>query len=97
MIHTVCGGVITWREAPLEAWPRIRARIPRCAACGVDVAEEALEADPEPRYSVIPEFNFHGGAGWAVFDRVRQAPTGGWFADRIAAERTAAVLEEDRT
>lgn len=48
-----------------------------------------------PRYGVVSDFNQHGGFGWTVFDRHHQAPTGGWFADRVAAERTADVLNAD--
>jgi len=46
------------------------------------------------RYHVIPEYNHHGGTGWAIFDRERQRVDGGWFADRIAAERTADTLNQ---
>jgi len=45
-----------------------------------------------PRFGVIAEHNRHGGWGWTVFDRQAKAATGGWFADRVAAERTADVL-----
>ena len=45
-----------------------------------------------PRFGVIPEHNRHGGFGWTLIDRQRRVTTGGWFADRVAAERTADVL-----
>ena len=45
-----------------------------------------------PRYGVINEHDFHGGFGWTIIDRSRQQTTAGWFADRVAAERTAETL-----
>ena len=61
------------------------------------VNEEALlvseaQAFGPPRFHVIAEHNYHGGAGWAIFDRAQCRIDGGWFADRAAAEQTAAVL-----
>lgn len=56
---------------------------------------KAESAGP-PRYSVVPEHNHHGGSGWAIFDREHQRVEGGWFADRVAAERTADTLNWSR-
>jgi len=49
------------------------------------------------RFYVVAERNHHAGDGWAIFDREQQRVTGGWFADRIAAERTAVVLNQSET
>ena len=57
---------------------------------------EAQTGGP-PRYSVVPEHNQHGGDGWTLFDRERARTEGGWFADRIAAEQTAAVMNRSET
>ena len=46
------------------------------------------------RYGVVSEHDQHGGWGWAVIDRFQRRVTGGWFADRIAAERTAETLND---
>ena len=51
-------------------------------------------SDRPVRYHVVTEYNEHGGAGWAVFDRELQRVSGGWFVDRIAAERTAEMLNQ---
>lgn len=45
-----------------------------------------------PRFAVVSEHDHHGGSGWALFDRDEQRISGGWFADRVAAERTAETL-----
>ena len=74
---------------------------PRCArtsAHPTDAREGYCGACHEwtgPRFGVIAEHNHHGGWGWTVFDRQAKAATGGWFADRVAAERTADVLNSE--
>jgi hypothetical protein len=40
----------------------------------------------------VSEHNFHGGFGWTIIDREHRTTTAGWFADRVAAERTADTL-----
>lgn len=58
------------------------------------ITETDAPVQTAPRYHVIPEYNEHGGTGWAIFDRERQRVEGGWFVDRIAAERTADTLNQ---
>jgi hypothetical protein len=52
----------------------------------------ACHAWTGPRFGVVAEHNHHGGWGWAIVDRESRTITGGWFLDRVAAERTAEVL-----
>jgi len=63
----------------------------------VAMNEQALlrteaEAFGPPRFRVVREHNPHGGPGWAIYDLVERSLDGGWFADRAAADQTAAVL-----
>jgi ribosomal protein L37E len=82
--------------------PRDSFTCPRCSRVSfhsTDVREGYCGACHDvtgPRYGVIAERDQHGGPGWTLIDRTRRQTTGGWFVDRIAAERTADVLNEDR-
>ena len=75
-----------------------RVTCPRCGRTSynrTDVREGYCAACHDwtgPRFGVVASFDVHGGHGWTVFDRFVKRETGGWFVDRIAAERTAAVL-----
>ena len=53
------------------------------------------QATGPPRYSVVAEHDPHGGAGWSIYDREQKRIHGGWFADRSAADQTAAVLNRN--